>query len=385
MHIFTSVTANYIPKARVLARSVRKYHPEARFHLLLSDTLPAWLGDGAADFDSIISITELPIPNRSAWTFKHRLVELCTAVKGFGFQEILRRHNPEKVIYLDPDIAVMSSLDSILENLDKSSILLTPHQTEPDSELRSIADNEICSLKHGVYNLGFVAVRNSVEGRRFVDWWAHRLEHFCFDDIPNGLFTDQKWCDLAPAFFDDLKILREPIYNVCTWNLTHRRVSGTVPDGLLINGQPLCFYHFSGFDSGAQKIMLDLYGTDSPVLYPLRDWYVAQCAAMGQDEYGTTPCSYDFFSDGEPVTRSHRYVYRKNPSLEKRFPDPFDVSGLDSFRGWYDLHYRGVDVIPEVTNYQDLLNRYMANLELLTLIRNSKSWRILKWLGIVNV
>lgn len=385
MHIFTSVTANYIPKARVLAKSVKKYHPEAQFHLLLSDRQPSWLNAAASQhFDSIINIEELPIPNRQAWTFKHRLVELCTAVKGFGFQEIIRRHNPDKLIYLDPDIAVMSRLDSIVDRLDQASVLLTPHQTDPDTDLRAIADNEICSLKHGVYNLGFVAVRNSAEGRRFVDWWAHRLEHFCFDDIPNGLFTDQRWCDLAPAFFADLMVLREPVYNVCTWNLTQRRVTGTVPDGLLINGQPLCFYHFSGFDSGAQKVMLDLYGKESPVLYPLRDWYVAECAAMGQDEYGTTPCSFDSFSNGQVVTKSHRFIYRKDPSLEKRFPDPFSADTADSYLAWYNRTYGSSVIIPELTDYNELLNNYMANLNLLTLIRTSKSWRILKWLGIVN-
>jgi len=385
MHIFTSVTANYIPKARVLAQSVKKYHPDAQFHLLLSDCLPEWLGEGEADFDSIINIEELPIPNRAAWIFKHRLVELCTAVKGFGFQEIFRRHNPDKLIYLDPDIAVMSRLDSITDQLDHASILLTPHQTQPDTELRAIVDNEICSLKHGVYNLGFAAVRNSVEGRRFVDWWAARLEHFCYDDIPNGLFTDQRWCDLAPAFFADLKILREPIYNVCTWNLTQRRVTGTVPDGLLINGQPLCFYHFSGFDSGAQKVMLDLYGKESPVLYPLRDWYISQCEAMGQESYGATPCRYDRFSNGTVVTKSHRFIYRKDSSMEQRFPDPFAAAGPDSYLAWYDSTYRDAVIIPEFTDYNELLNHYMATLNLLTLIRTSKSWRILKKLGIVNV
>jgi len=384
MHIFTSVTSNYIPKARVLARSVRKYHPEAKFHLLLSDSLPEWLGDGAEDFDSIINIEELPIPNRKSWIFEHRLVELCTAVKGFGFQEIFRRHNPEKLIYLDPDIAVMSRMDSITATLDKASILLTPHQTEPDTELRAIADNEICSLKHGVYNLGFVAVRNSTEGRRFVDWWANRLEHFCFDDIPNGLFTDQRWCDLAPAFFDELMILREPIYNVCTWNLTQRRVTGTVPDGLLINGQPLCFYHFSGFDSGAQKVMLDLYGVESPVLYPLRDWYIRECAEMGQVEYGANPCHYDRFTNGQIVTKSHRFVYRKDPRLKQMFPNPFDTEGSHSYLAWYDKTFRNAVLIPEFNDYNELLRHYMETLHLLNLIRTSKSWRILKWLRIVN-
>ena len=35
-----------------------------------------------------------------------------------------------------------------------------------------------------------------------INWWAERLYLFCYDDIQNGVFTDQKWIDLAPCFFD---------------------------------------------------------------------------------------------------------------------------------------------------------------------------------------
>ena len=76
------------------------------------------------------------------------------------------------------------------------------------------------------YNLGFLAVRMTGQGREFIDWWAERLRLFCYDEVPNGLFTDQRWVDLAPAFFDDIAIIRDPEYNVATWNLTHRRATG---------------------------------------------------------------------------------------------------------------------------------------------------------------
>ena len=36
------------------------------------------------------------------------------------------------------------------------------------------------------------------------------------------------------------------------------------PKGLQANGRPLVFFHFSGFDSGAQKVMLDKFGGKSP-------------------------------------------------------------------------------------------------------------------------
>jgi len=40
MHVFTSVTANYLPKAAALAHSITRVHPEATFHLVLSEDMP---------------------------------------------------------------------------------------------------------------------------------------------------------------------------------------------------------------------------------------------------------------------------------------------------------------------------------------------------------
>jgi hypothetical protein len=181
MHIFTSVTANYLPKAAALAHSVKRVHPDAVFHVVLCDKQPVCSSATMDAFDTIINITQLSIPNLHSWIFKHRLVELCTAVKGTAFQYIADRMGAERIYYFDPDIVVLSRLDGLERKLDRNSILLTPHMIEPESDVQAILDNEICCLRHGVYNLGFLAVRTAGQGRRFIDWWADRLLQFCYD------------------------------------------------------------------------------------------------------------------------------------------------------------------------------------------------------------
>ncbi len=337
MHIFTSITANYLPKAAALAYSVKRVHPEAIFHVVLCDELPDCPSTTTGAFDSIINIKELPIDNLPSWIFKHRLVELCTAVKGTAFQHIADRFGAERIYYFDPDIVVLSRLDALERKLDSKSILLTPHLAEPETSHQAILDNELCALRHGVYNLGFLAVRTLGQGRRFIDWWADRLAQFCYDDVQSGLFTDQRWVDLAPAYFDDIAIVREPEFNVATWNLTHRRATGTAPYEIRINDRPLVFYHFSGFDSGAQRAMLDRYGSHSPVLYDLRDWYIARCQELGQESLGGIDCVYNTFRNGRRITDAHRKVYRSRDDLAIHFPDPFDSSGR-SYHRWFELH-----------------------------------------------
>lgn len=336
IHAFTSVASNYIPKARVLARSLKRFHPDWRFHLVLSDAIPPSFCLDQEPFDAVITIDDLCLRNPEQWLFMHSLVEAGTGVKGFAIAKLLDQPDCNGVFYFDPDIVVLSRLDDLQSALDSASILLTPHLTEPETETEAILDNELSVLRHGIYNLGFLGVKASAEGRRFAAWWRDRLYDYCYDDIPRGIFTDQRWADLAPAYFSECRILRDPIYNVCTWNLTHRRVEGRLRDGLTVNGRPVAFYHFSGFDSGAQQAMLDKYGASMPGLYELRRWYIAECDRMGQQELSNTPWAYATYDNGTPVTRAERRLYRDRTDVQDAFPHPFRTGNLNkSYYQWF--------------------------------------------------
>ncbi len=338
-HLYTSATVNYLPKARVLAESVKKFHPDWVIHLVLCDTRPQWFSLEGEPFNSFLSLEELDIPDLPSWKFKHDLVELSTAVKGFALRKILDLPGCAEVFYFDPDIVVLSSLSPLTQEFENASILLTPHLTEPESREEAIVDNEFSALQHGVYNLGFAGVKNSEEGRRFASWWCDRLQAFCYDEIASGLFTDQRWADLIPAYFTDHKILRDPGYNVATWNLTHRAVTGSLRDGLLVNGQPLVFYHFSGFDSGSQQRMLHKYGGTMPALFELREWYLEACKRQGQQQLSQAPWGFGFFDNGAPILSAHRKRYREQPELAARFPNPYATNPVDkSYLHWFELH-----------------------------------------------
>ncbi len=341
VHYFTSITANYLPKARVLAKSVKKHDPNAVFFLVLCDKPDRGINLDEEPFDLVLYVKDLDIPNQDSWIFKHAVVELCTAVKGAAFVKIAEETNADKIIYFDPDIVVLHSLDELSGILDRTSIVLTPHQVVPDTTREAIVDNEICSLKHGIYNLGFLAVRTTREGMRFGRWWRDRLLEFCYDDIPNGLFTDQRWVDLAPAFFSDVFILRDKTYNVATWNLTHRDVRSTQDGSLVIDGSPIKFFHFSGFDSGDQKVMLKKYAAKNSPLFDLREWYIGESNREGQKDLGKLPCVYSFYSNGETISDLHRKVYRSRQDLIDAFPHPAQVTeDKKCYFWWFKTEYQ---------------------------------------------
>ncbi|MBK6004584.1 glycosyl transferase [Ramlibacter ginsenosidimutans] len=344
VHVFTSAAFNYIPKVRLLFESLRRHHPELVLHLALADRLHPGNDLSREPFDHVTAVEDLGIPNTTRWIFCHRIVELATAIKPFMLAKLLERDDCEKVLYMDPDTVAFSRLDDVLAALDAHSVVLTPHLTMPEQTLDAVMDNEISCLKHGVYNLGFVGVKADEQGREFAHWWGERIYRFCRDDIKNGLFTDQRWIDLVPAFFSTTGILRTPRLNVATWNIRRRKLEGTMRDGIRVNGEPLGFYHFTGFDSGAHKAMADKHADGNTTVAELVQWYLDTTSRLAQDPLAKVQWAYGTFSDGTPITPAQRIAYRDRPDLQAAFPDPFRADG---YAQWWQqqgqLEYPGVD------------------------------------------
>jgi lipopolysaccharide biosynthesis glycosyltransferase len=335
IHVFTGVASNHIHRARILCESLKRYHPEFCFHLALADKVPPDLERQTGPFDSIIGMESLDIPNRTGWIFSHNVTELCTAIKPFVLRRLLQLDDCQQVYFFDADIVLFDAIDELIEMLDTCNIILTPHQTSPEATLEAIVDNEICSLRHGIYNLGFLGVRNEPETKRFADWWAHRLYHFCQEALDMHLWTDQKWINHVPVFFEGVRIVKSPRFNVAPWNITTRRLEGSFEKGFTVNGEPLGFYHFTGFDSGAHELMAKKYAPRNPAVESLINWY-QRANKSGQESSQNAPWAYSAFENGEPITRLHRLTYRLRKDLQEAYPNPFEVKpGVKSYYDWF--------------------------------------------------
>lgn len=235
VHCFTSASFSYLDRVRVLGETLKRFHPDWTFWLCLVDEEPPGFSFDVArePLDGVVRINDLDVPDLRRWVFNHDVIEMCTAVKGPMLCRLLDS-GARKVVYIDPDIALFSDLNDVISLLDKHDIILTPHQIDPDDDPKAILDNEIGSLKWGIFNLGFLAVANRGDGARFAHWWRDRLLDFCIDDLPNGLFTDQRWCDHVPGLFSNVHVLRDPGYNVASWNSAagHLRSSEMALSGL---------------------------------------------------------------------------------------------------------------------------------------------------------
>lgn len=327
MIVFTSICMNYMPKAMVLGKSLRATNPDIKFYIvLLEKEIPSDLPEETYSYvEKIILAKDLGWKNFNDYIFKHSIVEASTSIKGKALIYMLENVDDE-VIYIDPDIKIYNSLKEISKLFKYNSILLTPHLTIPEENKFDIDNNELCALQHGVYNLGFLAVKKDPEGMDFARWWNNRLKLYCYDDIPHGIFTDQRWIDLAPAYFD-VKIIKNPGYNVAPWNLSKRELS--IKNGkILVNNQyELVFFHFSGFDSGANETMLNYYVKNKDnIVYKLRDNYIQELEDFGQEKFGRYTWSYGMYESGELISQQVRLLYRDNDLSVKIDTNPFLLS-----------------------------------------------------------
>lgn len=277
--IFTSANGAYLPKVRTLAKSVKRHVPNSVFVIFLAE-LDATLWLSKEDnqlFDRIITPTEVGYPDNLGWAVTHNIVEYCTAVKPqIALQ--LQEEYKSNVIFFDPDTVLFSDINEILNILNESPIIFTPHilDAEQNENFIAIQENEISVLKHGLYNLGFFAVAPNQIGRTFLQWYAARLYKFCIDDPASGLFTDQKWCDLVPVIFPQTHIYRNRGANVASWNLSNRKLKIGDDGYIYVENKKLIFYHFTGYDSGAGAAMTTKYSGANPIVEGLWAWYTYQ-------------------------------------------------------------------------------------------------------------
>ncbi len=313
---FTSFTFAYLARARVLAESVRRVHPEWVLWAVVTDVADGVVVEG---FDHVVDAAELGIEGFAGWLFKHDVVEACTAVKATMLRHLLGL-GAEKVIYLDPDIAVFAPPDLVVERLEGASIVLTPHQVAPDTTAEGVRDNEGGSMRFGVFNLGFLGVRNDRTGRDFAAWWEERLLAACYDAPEAGIFTDQKYCDLVPALFAEVHVERDAGCNVASWNIARRPVRVM----------------------RAGDVMTARCAGENFEVHELVAWYKRALASMvvaGGAGMEGHPWHYGKFGDGSAIPRAARLLWRERGDLRRAFADPFDPRQL---RAWLVGHEPGI-------------------------------------------
>jgi hypothetical protein len=140
-------------------------------------------------------------------------------------------------------------------------------------------------------------------------------------------------------------------HNVATWNLTTRTLAGNKTQGFTVDGAPLGFYHFTGFDSGAHRVMAQVNAGGNDSVEALISWYEAETENKSGAGNSGPPWAFARYSCGTVIQKSHRAIYRDRHDLRVAFPNPFDSgTGNSGYLGW--IKSQGLLEYPDINDDQ---------------------------------
>jgi len=308
--------------ARVVARSFAEHHPGAPFYVLLADEVDGYFEPGQEPY-RLLLLRDLDIPDETRLRFVSTQQQLTYAATPYLIAKVLELGH-DRVVFVKQESLVLGELTPIVRDLPPGGVALTPHLLEPLAG-DDAAERELMVLLAGVFNAGLIGVAAGETSTRLLEWWQERVSADCRYAVDEGVHFEQRWLDLAPAYFDDVQVVRDPWFNVGHWNLPERL-------------QPAYgLFRFSGYDPDrpeyatryTPRVRVDELDAGAQVFASYR----AALMDAGWEETRHWPYAYDFFAGGARIPEVARDIYRRQPD-GARFGDPFDPSGEDSFFRW---------------------------------------------------
>jgi glycosyltransferase involved in cell wall biosynthesis len=326
-------TRNFLPFAKLTARSFLAHHPEFRVFVLLVDGEPP---DAEAFTEgSVVFLSDLDQRHAEWYAAKFSASEFANALKPVFLRYLTKFAT--KVIYLDCDTAVFSRLTEMIDLLETHDLVLVPHMLTPPPlpERFWIHPTRADTFHAGLINAGCFAIRLA-QCQEFLMFWedANFAPGAFYDGA--GSQTDQQHLNWALVTVPGTCVLRETRYNVAYWNLHERDLRlASIRDGdaqFDVDGKPLGFFHFSGYDSN-DRLRLSRHDArhsvyNFPAVAEILNWYSDQIFASPTAGILHEPYRFDRLANGLPLNRFLRQLLKRYEAYIPKF-DSQTVEGAD--------------------------------------------------------
>ena len=314
----TIVTKSHLSYARVLAKTLAEHNSQSKLYVLLADRIDGYIDPEKEPFE-LITIEELnDQEDIQRMCFYYTPSELCFCLRAWLHEYMFQNSTFSKWIYFDSDITVNNSLNRISEQLDNTSIILSPHlisiDPPPSINVKAIRRLESYLLRNGgIYNGGFLALRRTEESESFIRWFKDRLRLYGFDNRPMQS-GDQFWLTCVPLYFKEVSVLRDPGGNLAYWNLFERKIEQDSSGKILVNGESLLFFHFAGFDINTpheltKYTLSQELKTVPSIIGELAKNYQHLLIDNGYKDLKNYPYAFAKFKNGQTITPMMRRFY----------------------------------------------------------------------------
>lgn len=230
---FTLIDKNYILRAYTLYNSIKEFLENDYFYIVCLD-------NKSYNFFKLVKHSNLKLLfiNRTNKLLINRIRnsrpynEFCWTMKAISFDYFQKFKNNKWIVYLDSDSMVFSSINGYLD--DNFDAIITPHRSRC---------NYFKSLekKVGKFNAGFIAFRNSLNGKKILSYWKKKCLESVSSKPDNLIYGDQKYLNEIEHMFKKVNSDPFPGLNLAPWNLCDN--TGIIN---LNNINKIVFYHMQG-------------------------------------------------------------------------------------------------------------------------------------------
>lgn len=235
MNFCTLFDSNYISKGLALYRSLEACCDDFTLYVMAMD-------EECARILGKMQLTHMVVDkldeNMSAELTQARSnrsrAEFCWTCGSYSTACFIEKYDLPEVVYLDSDLMFFSSPKVLLDELHakNASVGLSPHFIPYNAS--------------GKYCVQFCYFKNDDAGRNALRWWKEECLKWCYSQMEDGKYGDQKYLDYMPGMFPGVCDIENRGAGMAYWNEFSYKYSS---EGLVYAGKmyPYVFFHYSGF------------------------------------------------------------------------------------------------------------------------------------------
>ena len=141
----------------------------------------------------------------------------------------------DSITYLDSDLYFFSDPQPIFDDLIDASIGITKHNFHWLNAYQ---------LKYGKFNAGWITFKTKPEGLKCLEEWMINCSNWCYSYLDDDKYGDQKYLDLWPKKYKNVKVIKAKGANLAPWNIKNYSIQ-IKEDKIYVDNELLIFYHFS--------------------------------------------------------------------------------------------------------------------------------------------
>ena len=143
-----------------------------------------------------------------------------------------------QVVIIDGDILFFNDVALVYKDIGKKSIAIAPHRFPKEMKNRV--------KQTGIFNAGVIYLKRDKIGLKALNRWKKQCIKWCYWRLEDGKLGDQMYLNEWPTLYKNLHQFKHKGINLAPWNVNEYKLTKQ-NDEIIIDNQPLIFYHFHQF------------------------------------------------------------------------------------------------------------------------------------------